>query len=219
MKMRQLIGMLVALVLSSSLLAEDIVVGVNFLPIRKIAVLFTPIVLPDLISVKAAFEYRLHQKFNLVIPLEAKWMDYRAAIKWAAKAFDAPRQDVPESWYGEDVAIRPLWNIDFSQFKLSTGLGAKWFPFSESMTNAFFLKSTLMVGIERFNAFGAEGIKDDAVFTHVFTLGYNWVKRNGFTLGFELGEEYTWHTSPIKGLPILISGFMPIFQLSLGFTI
>ncbi|HXW52876.1 MAG TPA: hypothetical protein VEL47_02095 [Myxococcota bacterium] len=219
MGIKRFIVMFTALLLCGPVAAEDIVVGIELLPVRKIAVLFTPIVLPDIISAKAAFEYRLHPKFNLVIPVEVKWMNYRELIRFGARLFKAKNQNVPESWYGENVSPRIAWNIDISQLKVSTGLGAKWFPFSESMTNAFFLKSTMMVGVEVFNAYGAEGRKDDAVFTHVFTIGYNWVKRSGFTFGFELGEEYTWHTSPIKELPILLDGLMPILQLSLGFTI
>lgn len=226
MGMRRFFLVLMAFMLSHSLLSKEIVVGVERLPERKLAVILTPIVLPDLISAKAAFEYRLHRKFSLVIPVEAKWMDYRAAIKLGARVFNAPRQDVPEAWYEEDARVRPMWNINFAQFKLSTGIGAKWFPFSESMTSGFFVKSTAMVGFERFNDYNADLIKDSAVITSVVTIGYNWVKRNGFTFGFEVGEEYTWHTNPIEGLPplknglpMLISGFMPLFHLSLGFTI
>lgn len=218
MGMRRLLFLLMAIVLSRSLVGKEIVIGVERLPERQLAVIFTPVVLPDLISAKAAFEYRLHPKFNLVIPVEAKWMDYRKAIKLGARIFDADG-NYPQDWYDDDMRTRVRWNFDFSQFKISTGVGAKWFPFSESMTNAFFIKSTLMVGVERFNAFNAEGIQDSAVFTHVVTLGYNWVKRNGFTFGLEIGEEFTLHTNAIKGLPILIKGFMPLLQLSVGFTI
>lgn len=217
MGIRRLFLLWLVIFSSQSLLSREIVVGIEAVPVKKMAILFTPIVLPDLISAKAAFEYRLHKKFNLVIPVEAKWMDYRWAIKWGSSLFGGP-SDVPEKWYDKNLLLRVGWNIDMLQFKISSGLGAKWFPFSESMTNAFFVKTLLMAGYEHFNAYGAEGGQDSAVITHVLAMGYNWVKLNRFTFGFEVGEEYTWHTNPIKGIPVLISGLMPIFQFSLGFT-
>lgn len=219
MTVRLVLLMLMASIVDSSLHAREIVLGIEPVPIKKMALMFTPIVLPDLISAKAAFEYRLSNKFNLVLPIEAKWMDYRKGIKFFAKTFKAERQDLPEFLYREDARVKPLWNIDMAQFKISTGIGAKYFPFSESMTNAFFVKSLILGGFERFNAYQVEGLQNSAVFTHVFTVGYSWVKLNRFTFGFEIGEEYTLHTNPIKGLPILIDGMMPIFQMSLGFTI
>jgi hypothetical protein len=204
--------------MSQSLLGKEIVVGIEPVPIKKTAFLFTPVVFPDLLSAKAAFEYRLHRKFNLVIPLEAKWMDYAWAIKTGAKIFNVS-QDLPRVLYLPDRALRPGWNIDILQFKISTGVGAKWFPFSESMTNAFFIKTAVLAGFEHFNAYHAEGKQDSAVFTHVLTIGYNWVKRGRFTFGFEIGEEYVWHTNGIKHMPILVDGLVPLMQFSLGFTI
>lgn len=218
MGMRQFFVVFVAVLLCQSLAAREILVGMEMRPVKKMAVIFTPIVIPDLISVKAAFEVRVHRKFNVIIPVEAKWMDYRRAIKLFGSM--AGKNDIPEKWYGDDEQVKPQWNIDMFQFKISSGLGVKWFPFSESMTNAFFVKTSMLAGYERLFAYSAEGRRDSAVFTHVATLGYNWVKRNRFTFGFEIGEEYTWHTNPIDKMPtIFISGLMPIFQLSLGFTI
>lgn len=219
MGMRRLFVVVVAILTCQALASKEIVLGVDMVPQRKMALLFTPVVLPDLISAKAAFEYRLHRHLNLVIPLEAKWMDYRRTIKFAAKLFGASETNVPEDWYRENNSLRVLWNIDLSQFKISSGAGVKWFPFSESMTNAFFVKTLLMVGIERLNAYGAEGKKDGAVFTHVLTVGYNWVKNNRFTFGIEGGEEYTLHTNATVGLPILLDGLMPLIHFNLGFTI
>ncbi len=219
MGMRRYIWSLMFLIFCQTLFSKEIVVGIEQLPQRHMALLFTPIVLPDLVSFKAAFEYRLHPKFNLVVPLEGKYMNYRSAIKYALKSAKQPYENFPEVLYEKDNLERPLWNINFSQFKLSSGIGAKWFPFSEAMTNAFFIKSSLMIGFEVFNAFQAEGEKNGAVVTHVVSIGYNWVKRNGFTLGIEAGEEYTWHINAIKGLPVFINGFMPILQFSLGFAI
>lgn len=219
MRMRQFFLVVVAILVSTAALSKEIIIGVEPIKQKKIAMLFTPIVLPDLLSAKAAFEYRLHKKFNLVVPVEAKWMDYRRAIKFAVSAFGGQDTTIPESLYAPDQSLKIGWNIDFFQFKLSSGLGVKYFPFSESMTNAFFLKTLFMAGYERFNAYSAEGRKESAVLTHVVTIGYNWVKLNRFTFGFEVGEEYTWHTNPIKNIPMLISGFMPLFHLSLGFTI
>lgn len=207
-----------AIFLSQSLFAKEIVVGIEAVPLRTMALLVTPVVLPDLFSAKAAFEYRLHNKFNLVIPVEAKWMDYRWAIKTGAKLFGG-RSDLPEAIYRPSNMLAPVWNLDFMQFKLSTGLGAKWFPFSESMTNAFFVKSSVLIGYEHFNAYAVEGKQDSAVITHVVTIGYNWVKRNRFTFGFEIGEEYVWHINGIKNLPILVTGLVPLLHLSLGFTL
>jgi hypothetical protein len=217
--MRKLSLTLGVLFLCQSLIAKDIVVGIEPLPVQKMAFLFTPVVIPDLISAKAAFEYRLYRKFNLVLPIEAKWMDYRAAIKLGSKLFKQ-RSDVPEYWYRPEQMVKIGYNIDIAHFKLSSGLGLKWFPFSEAMTNAFFVKTSFLVGYEKFNAFTVEGKQDSAVLTHVVTIGYNWVKRRSFTFGFEVGEEYVWHTNGIKGMPILIiDGLIPILQFSLGFTI
>lgn len=197
-----------------NLSAKEIVLGIEPVPIKQVALIFTPIVLPDLITAKMAVEFRLNNKFNLVLPVEAKWMDYRRAIKLVAEDKTAP-----ESWYQEDAQFKPGWNIDLYQFKISSGLGVKWFPFSEAMTNAFFVKAMFMGGYERLNAYSAEGRKDSAVLTEVFSIGYNWVKRNRFTFGFEAGQDYTWHTNPIKGMPVLLDGFLPFLQFSLGFTI
>jgi hypothetical protein len=203
---------LIFIVLKSyCLLGKEIVVGVKPIPMRTMSLHFTPMVLPDLISAKAAFEYRIHPKFNLVIPLEAKWMDYN----WIMNGGD---NEVENLLGREDDAIRILWNINFLQFKISSGVGIKWLPLSESMYNAFFLKTLLMVGFEHFNAYEKDGEKDSAVFTHVFAVGYQWVLKKSFTFGFELGEEYTWHTNPIKELPALIKGFMPFLQVNVGFT-
>jgi hypothetical protein len=218
MGMRRIFLVVVLALASQSLFCKEILVGVELVPIRKMAVIFTPIVLPDLISAKFAFEYRLHRQFNLIIPIEAKWMDYHRAIKLGARIFGGD-STLPETLYDKNRQFRIGWNIDFSQLKISAGVGAKWFPFSESMTDAFFVKTLMMVGYERFFAYSAEGRKDAAVFTHVATIGYNWVKGNRFTFGFEAGEEYTWHVNAIKKLPMLIGGLMPILQFSLGFTI
>ena len=204
--------------LAPSLSAKQIVVGVDFIPQRTVALVFTPLVLTDPISAKFALEYRMHPKFNLVFPVEAKWMDYRAAIKLASKILSLP-SNAPEHWYRDGAMVKPGYNIDYSHMKLSGGLGIKYFPFSESMSNAFYIKTIAMAGVERFNAFGAEGQKDGAVFTHALTIGYNWVKGNVFTFGLEAGEEYSIHTNPIAKLPRPFLGFAPLLQFSLGFNI
>lgn len=219
MGMKRIAVMLVLAQVSLSLFGREIVVDVEPVPIKKMAVLFTPIVLPDLISAKAAFEYRINNKFNLVLPLEAKWMDYRRAIRMVAKMLNTADQNVPATWYKSEGALKPGWNIDIFQFKISSGIGAKWFPFSESMTNAFFVKGLFLAGFERLHAYGKEGQKDGAVFTEVLSIGYNWVKRNRFSIGFEAGQEYSLHTNAVKGMPILLDGFLPFLQFSLGFTI
>jgi hypothetical protein len=204
--------------LSQSLLSKDIVVGVDFVPKREFAVLFTPVVVPDLLSAKAAFEYRLHDKVNLVIPVEAKWMDYRRTIKTVGGWFGA-QNNIPESWYDDNSILRSGWNIDLMQLKISSGLGIKYFPFSQSMSNAFYLKTLAMAGYENIYAYDKEGNVDSLVLTGVLTAGYNWVKNNRFTFGFEAGAEYTYHTNPIEEMPILLEGFMPMLQFNLGFTI
>lgn len=211
--------LLIVILLCPSLYAKDIVVGIEALPIKKLAFLITPVVIPDLISAKLALEYRLHHKFNLILPVESKWMDYRAAIKLGSKLFNGP-SDMPEYLYKPERSVRIGYNIDIAHFKLSSGLGLKWFPFSEAMTNAFFIKAAFLAGYERFNAFSVEGKQDSTVLTQVASIGYNWVKRKNFTFGFEIGEEYVWHTNGIKNMPILIiDGLIPILQFSLGFII
>ncbi len=203
---------LLAFLLSSTLLAKDIVVGVDYVPKRQFALIFTPVVLPDLISAKAAFEVRLHDKINLIIPVESKWMDYRGLVN--AFAGDGALQS-----YYQNPSMKLKWNFDIMQFKIASGLGVKYFPFSESMTNAFFIKTLGMVGFEYFNVYEAEKEINSAVLTGVLTTGYNWVKNNRFTFGLEAGVEYNWHTNAFKDIPALVSGFLPILQFSLGFTI
>lgn len=216
--MKHVILALLGFLTAHSLKAKEIVVGVDFIPQKTMAVIFTPLVIPDLVSLKAAFEYRLHPKVNLVIPLEAKYMNYRQLIKWFAKG-SASGEDWPKDWYADHHQVRPRWNFDYSHFKISTGFGAKFFPFGESMQSAFFIKTLFLIGGERFNAFSAEGLREGLVLSHVFTIGYNWVVNNAFTWGFELGEEFDYHTNPINKLPRFWRGFSPVLQLSLGFTI
>lgn len=203
---------------SLSLSAREIVVGIEPVPVKNIAIMFTPIVLPDLITVKAAFEYRLHRKFNLVLPIEAKWMDYRRVISYFSE-LGGMEGNLPQDWYKPDSQLKLGWNIDIYQLKISSGIGTKWFPFSEAMSNAFFVKAMFLAGFERLHAYAAEGRKDGAVFTEVFSVGYSWVKKNRFTFGCEIGQEYTLHTNPIEKMPILLDGFMPFMQFSVGFTI
>lgn len=195
-----------------SLHADEIIIGVEEIPKRKVAVFFSPIVIPDLISAKMAVEYRLNPKFNLILPVTAKWMNYR----WAIRLFD---EEFPNSFYGKDLNIRPGYNLDYSQFLLQMGFGLKAFPFSTSMTNAFFIKSALLIGVERFNAFSAEGVKDSAVITMEWGLGCSWVKGNILTFGIESGLEHTSHITPIEKYPSLLNGFMPFLQFSLGFLL
>ncbi len=218
MRIRHFLALTMSAFLSHSLSAKEILVGVDFIPIKKMAVLFTPLVLTDPISAKLAFEYKLHRKFNLVIPVETKWMNYRWAIKLGGKLARVS-QNIPEDWYRDSAQLKPGWNIDYSHIKVSSGLGIKYFPFSESMTNAFFIKTIAMAGGEKFNAFAADGIKEGVVLSHAFTLGYNWVKGNVFTFGFEAGEEWSYHTNPIDNLPRPFYGFSPMVQFSLGFTL
>lgn len=201
---------------SFQLCAREVVVGIEMKPQRKIAFMFTPVVLPDLISAKAAFEYRLHRKINLVIPIESKWMDYRWAIKMGGSLF-GQRDDLPEYLYRPNAAVKPKWDIDYAHFKISSGAGIKYFPFSESMMDGFFLKTIFMAGVENFEAFHAEDKRISAVFTHAFTLGYTWVKGRNFALGFEVGEEWSMHTNPIDNLARPFAGFMPVLQFNLGF--
>lgn len=214
----RVLTLMVALLLSQSVLSREIVIGVDFRPQKTMSFLLTPLVLTDLIAAKAAFEYRLHRKFNLVIPVEAKWMDYRLAIKLGAKIFNV-EENVPEYWYRPQAAFRPGWNIDYSHLQISSGAGIKYFPFGESMQDAFFIKTLALVGIERFNAFAAEGQKDSLALTHALTFGYNWVKGDVFTLGFEFGEEWVYHTHAIAKMPRPFLGFSPLLQFSLGFNI
>lgn len=216
MKMRQLLLIFIAM-LSYTLFSKEIVIGPELVPKKTMAFLVTPVVIPDLISAKIGIEYRLHDKFNLIIPVEAKWMDYRRAIKFFGE--NAGQENLPEAWYKPDAQIKPLWNFNIYQLKISSGVGVKWFPFSESMTNAFFVKGMFLAGYERLNAYGVDGKKEGAIFTEVASIGYNWVKKNRFTFGFELGQEYSWHTNPIKKMPIVVDGFLPFMQFSLGFTI
>lgn len=204
-------SVVLAFLLSSSVLAKDIVVGVDYVPKRQFALIFTPVVLPDLISAKAAFEVRLHDKINLIIPVESKWMDYRGLVNTFAG------DGAIQNYYKNPRKLK--WNFDVMQFKIASGLGIKYFPFSESMTNAFFIKTLGMVGFEYFNVYEAEKEINSAVLTGVLTTGYNWVKNNRFTFGLEAGVEYNWHTNAFKDIPALVSGFLPIVQFSLGFTI
>lgn len=209
---------MIFLFLPSHIFGKAIIMGVNERPKRDMVINLTPVVLPDLLTFKAAFEYRIHRKFHLLFPVEMKWMDYRSVINWGARFFNVKNgSSMPGSWY--DNTYVKSYNIDISHFKISTGLGIKFFPLSESMSNAFFAKTSFLAGIERFNAYSAEGIKNGAVFTHVLTLGYTWHNLNGVQLSIEAGEEYTWHTNPIEFIPVLLSGFMPVLQFSLGFSL
>lgn len=204
--------------LGSSAISKEIVVGIERRPIKKIAIMLTPVVIPDLLSLKTALEYSPYKKISIIWPIEAKWMDYRWAIKTGTKFFNGPK-DIPEKYYQPQGQFRPLWNIDFSQIKVLSGLGIKYFPFSQANKNAFFIKTNFLAGLERFNAYSAEGVKDSAVFAHVLSFGYTWVWDGGFMLGAEIGEEYIWHTNPIKGLPdIFFQGLNPIIHLNMGLT-
>jgi hypothetical protein len=193
--------------------AKEIISGVDFIPQKNFAVIFSPIVVPDIFSVKAAFEYRLHRKVNLIIPLEAKMVNYRKLIQLISGD-----KSLPERWYHKESPIKLGWNFDYSHRKIATGVGIKVFPFGESMHSAFFIKTIFLIGAERFNAFSAEGIRDGVIISHALTLGYNWVFANLFSLGLELGEEYDFHTNAIKKLPRLWYGFSPLLQISFGFT-
>jgi hypothetical protein len=219
MGIRQIVVAVLLLLSCPSLMSREIVEGMELVADKKMAFLFTPIVLPDLLSVKLAFERSFHPKFNWILPVEAKWMDYRRVIKFGAQLFNAPDKNIPESWYGEKSQMKSGWNIDIYHFKISSGLGLKWFPFSQAMTNAFFVKAMMMAGYERLVAYGADGLKEGAIFTQVGSVGYTWVKRRWFTFGVEVGEEYSFHTNPIEHMPILLDGLLPFLQFSLGFTI
>lgn len=199
------------LFMSFSLLGQDATME-DIKPKRTMAVLFTPIVIPDLISAKAAFEYRLHKNFNLVVPLEFKMMNYRTFFNVLLGEDNAVAKLNKE---GEP--IRLLWSFDLKQVKISTGVGVKWIPFTSSMASGFFVKSTMLGGYERLE--DSRDKSNGVVFTHVISVGYTWVMKDRFTLGIEGGEEYTWHLNAIQGLPgLLLDGFMPIAQFSLGFT-
>lgn len=198
--------------------ATQFVVGIENVVVPRIHFNFTPVVLPDLISAKLAVEYRMHRKLNLVVPFEAKWMDYHDAIKLGARIFNK-KGDYPESWYKENRRLKPGFDVDIAHHKVSTGIGVKWFPFSESMKNAFFIKTIGMIGFERFFSYKTETVQNSAVLTHAVTFGYSWFKRSGFTMSVEAGEEFVWHTHPLPKLPhLFLSGFLPMVQFSLGFT-
>lgn len=186
--------------MSQEVLREDLK------PEQTMAVLFTPVVIPDIISFKAAFEYRLHKNFNLVVPLEFKYMNY----DWIFGSL------IDE----EELAKQPVrlrWSHDLRQLKLSSGIGLKWIPFTSSMASGFFVKSLIMGGYE----FQRDSRQQStgAVFTHALLVGYTWIMKGRFLMAVEGGEEYTWHTDPIRGFPdLLLNGLMPVLHLSLGFT-
>lgn len=214
--------MVLAFIGSQNLISKEIVVGVERIKKSNFSFTLTPVVIPDLFSAKLALEYKFHPHFSVVLPVEAKWMDYRWAIRLAAKtAGESDYMNYPQDWY--DASKQPMipgWNIDFSQMKISSGLGVKYFPFSEALTTAFYIKTLLMLGVERFNSYHGEGIQDSAIVTHALTVGYSWVKGDWFSFGLEAGEEIMWHTNPIEGLPTIgFNGLMPILQFNLGFTI
>ncbi len=215
---KYLVALVLAFLMSTEALSREIITGVEVIPKKSFAFVMTPLVLTDVLAVKLAVEYRLHRKLNLILPFEGKWMDYRWLIGWGGDLLQFPRE-LPQYWYRPNAAVKPGWNFDYSQINFSTGLGLKFFPFSESMQDGFFIKTLAMAGIERLNAFAAEGIKDGAVFTHVLSLGYTWVKGDIFTMGFEFGEEWTYHTNPIDKMPRLFAGFSPLLQFSLGFNL
>ena len=198
------------LILCSLLLCKNISA---FEATPTMAILFTPIIIPDIISFKTAFEYALHRKINLVIPVEAKYVNYRSLIKYFTRNNN---KNFPEDLYKSSNFIKPGWNIDYSHTKIATGFGVKIFPFGETMRSAFFIKNIYLVGFERFNAFSAEGIRDGVFLGTALTLGYNWVVAN-FICGLELGAEYDYHSNAIEKLPRLFKGFAPLFQFSLGF--
>lgn len=174
------------------------------------AIILMPVVMPDIFSAKVAFEYRLSKTLNLVIPLEAKWMNYR----WALQIFN---KNFPEVVYKRENQIKPIWNFDYSQILIQTGIGLKGFPLGESMSSAFFMKSGLLFGIERFNAFSGEGVNYSAIITLVWSAGYSWVMGKIFSLGLEAGMDYSFHLNPIKNYPSLFDGFAPFLQITTGF--
>lgn len=212
------LGFLFLLLFSWVSFSDEILLDIQARPIRKFAVVFSPIVVPDLISAKMAFEFKIHRKFNFIWPIEAKWMDYRWAIESVSSAIGKDKQEY-RKLYDPNKSINLGWNIDFYQMKVSSGIGLKWIPFSEAMTSGFFLKTAFLLGIERFNAFAAEGIKDGAVFTHNLSLGYSFISMGGFLWGLELGGSYVWHTNPIRDLPPMIRGFVPFLHINMGFAI
>jgi len=181
---------------------------------KTMAFWLTPLVIPDIFSFKAAFEYRLHNKIKLVLPLETKFINYRQIVKWAT---NKSGKNYPEDLYNPSNIIKPGWNFDYSHIKIATGAGVKIIPWSESMKSAFFIKSIFLVGYDRFNALGAQDVRDGVFLGSALTLGYEWVVSN-FICGLELGAEYDYHTNPIEKLPVLFKGFSPLFQFSLGFT-
>lgn len=215
---KYLVTTVLACFLSTQALSKEILIGVERTPLRSFAVVLTPLVVTDVLAIKTALEYRLHPKFNLVIPFEGKWMDYRWLLGAVGNLIKFPRE-LPQYWYRPNAVIKPGWNFDYSHIQFSSGVGLKYFPFSESMQDGFFIKALAMVGIERFEAFAAEGIRDSAVISQVLTFGYTWVKGDSFTMGFEFGEEWTYHTNPIEKMPRIFAGFSPLLQFSLGFNI
>ncbi|OPZ22777.1 MAG: hypothetical protein BWZ03_00703 [bacterium ADurb.BinA186] len=145
-------------------------------------------------------------------------MDYRWVIGGFGRLFNV-QQDIPAFWYRDNAAIKIGWNFDYSHIQFSQGFGVKYFPFGESMTSAFFIKTTALIGIESFNAYSAEGERDSLALSHNLTVGYNWVFFDALNLGFEAGEEYVFHTNPIDKMPRPFAGFSPVIQAFLGFNI
>ena len=180
------------------------------------SIIFSPIIIPDLFSFKTAFEYKLNDKINLIIPVEAKYMNYSRFFSWLIKK-NSPDFNFPDDLYNKSIRLN--WNLDYSQLKLSSGVGIKYFLAGKSMHSAFFVKNIFLISYERFNAFSQESIKHAAALGTALTLGYNWVVNQAFVCGLELGAEYDYHINPIKKLPILWKGFSPVFQINLGFNI
>ncbi len=207
-----------------SLFADEVVVGVELKPINTMSLLFTPVVIPDLLSAKMAFEYKLHRKLNLVIPLEAKWMDYGGLFRLIGKTFNIEKEMDPQEWYSGKYGFKPLWDIDISQIKVSSGVGIKYFPFSGSMQDGFFLKTAALIGMERFYLYKSKTNQDSAVLTGNLSSGYTFVTYFNLAFGGEVGVDYIYHTNPPKTLPkyvtpvFFLSGFSPFIQGHIGFV-
>lgn len=218
------IMLLLSVFFTSVLFADEVVIGIHPKPIPKKSLFITPIVIPDFISAKAAFEYKVHKKLNIVIPLEAKWANYGLLFSKIAEL--ANSEEVrPENWYSGKYGFKPGWDINISQLKISTGVGVKYIPFSDGFdSEGFYLKTASILGFEHFYLYNHKKSHDNLVLTHNLSTGYSFFTDFGLIFGPELGLDYVWHIQGPKNLPryvnpiLFISGFVPFLQFNLGIS-
>lgn len=207
---------------TATLFADEVVIGIHPRPIPKKSLFITPFVVPDLISAKASFEYKVHKKLNLIIPLEAKWANYGFLFSKIAQ-WTGSEEVRPENWYSGEYGFKPGWDINISQLKISTGLGLKYLPFSDGFdSEGFYLKTSTMLGFEHFYLYNLKKSHDNLVVTESLSLGYSFMTDFGLIFGPEMGCDYVWHIQGPKNLPryinpvLFISGFVPFLQANIG---